>query len=446
MVLGFAFVGVFSVVKQRFSLLLAFLCLSTLTALGGGGPDTTGYLLPLIPILLILAAEAIRNLRLPVWPALVVWALSQPFFLHSQLMILDRSNDDSADSYQAALAKELDGRLLYTDNSPDFFLLLEHAFQARARPNVIYTPYLGLTWYRETLDPRLMTKISPKSDPSYGQIETAHKELGLTPPAYSFSSLPFGALGRLVPDGWVFHSGPFSPERERVAIEKWKCACPQGTLGARHRAIRLGQGGQLLSALGEQESALNRFGEALQYDPANTGLWLGLANSLAEKQNHEATLTAIASLFSLHPGDRRTALAAGSVLTKLSGTPSAPTAATYLCSLSASWPTVEALATKAARLTLSTGNSSNALRCLETYTGVLTAELLNLKAVALMLENKLQPAKAIFDRAIQLSVQDPEMRKGIAQNLAICLLRLNDPVAAESIIHRFDLQNSPPAR
>jgi Flp pilus assembly protein TadD len=401
------------------------LAVIVLTCAGGGGPDTAGYLLPLIPLLTLSAVVALAFLRIPKLPTFLGWSVALLLLVVPNLPALDRSRDDSAVSYQAALAGNTRGRLLFTDSTPDWFLLLEHSYQFQQTPNVIFTPYLHFPWYRASLDSALMARLPSQRDPPYYLIERAAGDLGFEP-AYSFSSLPSGALGRLSPDGWLFRTEPHHRMKDSVELGRWKPVCHFGSPGARHRALRLAQGGQLLMAQSAFPEAVLRFTRALQCDPSNAGIWTALADAESRIGHDRTAMTSAKIALSLASGDHAILQSCTGTISRLSSGSLGSQAAATLCSLSSANPRSSELAAKAVRASLLAQQPSHGLHCLNAYAGPKTAELTNLEGTALLLQGHLLDAEASFRKALDLASTEPELQKRIVGNLVLCLQQLGE--------------------
>lgn len=429
LVLGLALVGLPVLMRGWAALPASILAVIVLTSVGGGGPDTAGYLLPLIPMLTLSAVEALSFLRIPKLPTLLVWFVALLLLVVPNLQALDRSSDDSAASYQTALAENTRGRLLFTDNTPDWFFLLEHSYRFQYTPNVVFTPYLHFPWYRASLDSTLMALLSPQRDPPHHLIERAVRDLG-GEPVYSFSSLPTGALGRLSPDGWLFRTEPYDKMKDSAELGRWKVVCHYGSPGARHRALRLAQGGQLVMAQGAFPEATDRFTRALLCDPANAAIWTALADAESRMKHDRTALTSAKIALSLKPHDHTIMQACTGIISRLSSGSLGSQATATLCSLSSTNPRSSDLAAKAVRASLLAEQPSHGLDCLRGYTGPETAELTNLEGTALFLQGHLMDAEVRFRKALDMASTEPELQKRIAGNLIFCLQQLGESVEA----------------
>ncbi len=440
LLLGLVVVGLPVLVRQSGALFGACAALILLTGAGGGGPDTEGYLLPLVPALAILALDSVAVVGLRQKILMAVWGLSLILLVGPEMRSLDRSGDRSASAYQRALAGQLKGKILFTDNTPDLFLLLHHAHETNTPHQVVFTPYLGLEWYHESLPRPLRTLLPQSADPHYGVVEHAAQALRAEP-VYSFSSLPEGALGTLAPNGWLFRTGRFAAYQDSLLCAMWpSSSCPARSPGMDHRAIRLGQGGQLLLAKKRAARASERFGAALQSDPDNPALWMGLARALAMRDKANDTASAVRAGMRISRGDRTTQDVLLSVLAEtVVRTPTSQGLA-LLCSLAADRPANLVAASGAARGALVFGDPKLALKNIEQFRGSPSPELLNLYGTALMHQGKTHMAEPAFVEAIELTGSLPRLQQRIAWNLALCLLKQGEQARAESVAREYGLR------
>ncbi len=421
---GLAPAAVLLYARRSVGIILSATLLVACTSLTGGGPDTDGYLLPLVPLLVWAAGEALERLPL----RRIAWGtLACALGLLLPFQEWDRSRDRSALGYVGALASSLDGRILFTDSTTDFFLCLHRAWQEGTAPRVVYTPYLKHAWYRRTL-PGWVRSLPVMADPPYDRIVRASLGAGIEP-VFTFSRLPAGALRVLVPEGWVLRGAAYDPRADREALTRWSLGEGDGSKGRRHRALRLAQGGQLLHSVGAHREAAFRFARSLEADPANTVVWRALVASLAGAGECGASVHAAAAfLRGLRPGLRTTVWIA-SALEPLP--PGCPEARGLLVRLASSFPHSTILASHAARRALADGEPQAALEVLEAPEVFRFAELLNLRGVALLLLGREEEAVSSLRQALALAGE--ELRPRIGTNLALCLRRMGRAQEADSL-------------
>jgi tetratricopeptide (TPR) repeat protein len=438
LVLGLAAVGLPVLIGRWAALSVSMLILVVLTCAGGGGPDTAGYLLPLIPIAILSAVTALSLLKIPKPPVAAAWSVAFILLVLPEYRTLDRSGDDSAASYQTALAGNTRGRVLFTDNTIDWFLLLEHAFRSQYIPRVVYTPYLHLPWYRATLDTALMRYLPARRDPPQLLVEQVTRDMGIRP-VYSFSSLPHGALGRLNPVGWLFRTEPFNEIEDRADLGRWRGECPFDSPGSYHRAVRLAQGGQLLVAQGWFRAAAERLRAALVCDPMNAGIWTSLADAEAHAKHFQSALKSTEIALSLAPGDEAIMQKSTRVIAELAEEGLGPEAAATLCSLSSANPRSIELAREAIRASLLAEQPQYGLKCLAAYAGPETAELANLEGTLYFVLRRFIDAELCFRRALDLAYTEHTLQARIAGNLALCLHQQGKLEEVKRVVDKWGL-------
>jgi Tfp pilus assembly protein PilF len=428
-VLGLVLAALPAVTRGRPLVVLSGLLLAVLTALTGGGPDVLGYLLPLCPVIILIASEGASLLPFKRPVAASVFLAGSILLVFPAGPPLDRSRDESAEAYQRAMAAQLDGRGLFTDSSTDLFLMLHHAYMHGTEPRVIYTPYLGHEWYRRTLDPRIANLLPAEPDPPYPLIVRAARAAGVQP-VFTFSDLPAGARGVLVPDGWVMRGGAYDPGSDSSAVVQWPEALAGVGQGGRHRALRAAQGGQLLAAQAYDARAASRLAGALKTDPTNRAAWHSLAALYARMNRCEHLVTSAAAFLRCAPWSAADAEALARSMDALHSP--CPAATSLAERLAAAHPRRMPLAAHAARRALADGAPRAALRILAPFDQSGSAELLNLQGVALTLMRDYEHAAGSLRRAYALS--DRANRAPIGANLALCLRQLGRQAEADSVV------------
>ncbi|MBN1423565.1 DUF2723 domain-containing protein [Candidatus Fermentibacteria bacterium] len=405
----------------------------------GGGPDVIGYLLPLCPLIIGSAILAVGVLRFPRMAAAIAICSGTALLVAPLLPRLDRSTDLSACDYRDALASQLEGRVLFTDSSTDLFLMLHHAWSQHTRPRVVYTPYLGLAWYRSTLDPRLSAALPAQPDPPYASISRAAEAAGLQP-VFTFSQLPDETRGLLIPEGWLSFQGSYDHDEDRAALARWADHGRPGSQGGRHRALRMAQGAQLLAAVSQHQSAVQRFAWALQTDSGNRAIWYSLVVSLAKMGRCEDLGRGARSFIRCGPLPVVSAELLASAVESLRGP--CPTVTALSESLATSFPSSVSLTAHATRRALADGDPGRALRILASHKGQSSTEILNLRGVSLMLTGAFDQALTRFAQAMTRG--DPSMRPLVAANMALCLRRLGRHAEADSLLASHPVRGRSP--
>lgn len=426
LVLGLAAAGVPLMARRAPQVLASVVALALGSAAIGGGPDVFGYLLPLCPLIVFSAAETIGLLRFPARVSASALIASVALLApHSQ--IRDRSGDHSAERYQEALASQLKGRVLFTDSSTDLFLMLEHAARTPTHPPVVYTPYLGLDWYRATLEPALASMLPARPDPPYqAAVEAAHAT-GFEP-VFTFSNLPDGARTVLVPEGLILRGGAYDPDADMRLLSAWPTENAGRGQGGLHRSVRVAQGGQLLAARGNHRGAAARFAEAALTGPGNVEVWRSLVEALARSQSCEEVGASASAYLRVAPATTAAAEAVARAAAPLQ-TP-CETVTALMEHLARRFPRSGRITEEAARRALIDGAPGRAVRILGASSLKESAELLNLRAVALMLHGDYAAARDVFVRAIEIA--DAPTRNRIEANLALCRRQMELAVTARA--------------
>lgn len=321
----------------------------------------------------------------------------------------------SAEPYMDALARQVRGRILFTDSTTDFFLMLNHSWRTATRPQVVYTPYLHLRWYRDDLDPALVARIPAQADPPFSAVTAAARALGKEP-VFTFSTLPPGAMGLLVPEGWVCRVGAYDSSLDAHALGQWRLGPEGDPQGRVFRAVRLAQGGQLLAARGLTARAAWRFAQALTDDPWNGNVWRLLVRCLSELHRCEAGARSMEALVrhrALPPSDlEEMAWSLGMMPVPC------PQATQVLMAMVQGRSPPERVLASAARRQLLDGNPRRALDVLAKASPSAPPEILNLRGVALMLTGDYHGALSVLSRAAEAA--HGEVRAHIEANIAHC--------------------------
>jgi len=428
MALGLGLAALPVVLARMPSIVLSGALLVILTTVAGGGPDVFGYLAPLCLLIVFTAIWGITLLPVRRPAAAVVMIAAATLLVMPETPQLDRSLDESAEAYQRALAAQLHGGALFTDSSTDLFLMLHHAWTHGLEPKVVYTPYLGHEWYRRTLDRSLVRFLPVRPDPPYPMIVRAARAAGFEP-RFTFSDLPEGARGVLIPDGWILRGGAYDETSDESAIQLWPESQAVGPQGGSHRALRLAQGAQLLVARGEHALAAPRLAGALRTDPGNRAVWLTLVDAYANMNDCDRLAESATAGLRCGPWSVRDAEALARGMDALR-TP-CPAATAVMESISVASPRNTQLAVYAARRALTDGAPRSVLRILAPFAQTESADVMNLRGVALMLLKDYAQASASLRLARELSDQASKAR--ISANLALCLRLLELDAEADSI-------------
>jgi len=433
---GIILIGIVKGFRFRWRFVSAAFAVITFAALAGKGPDFEAYLLPVIPLSVVLGIEGISYLSVSRVLIAFTWILSLIILRVPDLHRLDRSHDISAKRFQNELRAEINGSILFTDNTSDFFLMLHRSHAEQKTPWIVYTPYLKFEWYRDSLPAPLNTLLPGTADPEFSIIEASANRAEKTA-RYTFSDLPHGALGVLIPDLWTFHSlykDPNSVQWPGNTREPY--SCPRETPGAHHMAVRLGQGGQLLSSHNRLEEASLRFSSALQLEPDNPALWLNLSRSyLHQHKNQEAlrSLKAMTKMPDLQINHLQ--LAARTAMEIMQRHPSTDVDS-FVVSLSEAHASDATLGAEAIRSALLMQSVRIALERVERYQGDMTGEILNLVGTANLLAGDFMAAESRFHEALNMS-RDKEIRRRIAANLITCMRYRKQYSKADSVARAF---------
>jgi hypothetical protein len=433
---GIILIGIVKGFRFRWRFVSAALSVITFAVLAGKGPDFEAYLLPVIPLSVILGIEGASYLSVSRVFVAFTWILSLIILRGPDLHRLDRSHDISAKRFQNELSAEINGSILFTDNTSDFFLMYHHSHAEQKTPWIVYTPYLKFKWYRDSLPAPLNTLLPGNADPEFSIIETSVNQCGKTA-RYTFSDLPHGALGVLIPDLWTFHS--LYKDTHSVPWSgniRESYSCQRTTPGAHHLAIRLGQGGQLLSSHNRPEEASQRFSSALQLEPDNPALWLSLSRSYLHQHKRQEALRSLKAMTKV-PDLRidHLHLAARTAMEIMQRNPSTDVDSFFI-SLFEDHTSDATLGAEAIRSALLMQSPRIALERVERYQGEMTSEILNLVGTANLLTGDFVTAESRFHEALNMS-KDEEIQKRIAANLITCMRYQKQYSKADSVARAF---------
>lgn len=436
---GLAFIGTFTRLRPRWRLVVAGLSVTVFALLAGKGPDFEAYLLPVIPVIVLLAVECVSWLKIPRTLITSVWLLTLIILRYPDLHRFDRSGDTSATRYQEELAVQTHESIVFTDNTPDFFLLLHHAHMQHRAPWIVFTPYLGYSWYRSLLPDSLNRCLPESADPDFNVVKECANRCGKRA-LYSFSELPRGALGLLGPEGWVFHDLPYDSNRDlRYVSQCLSFPGRRGTPGAHHMAVRLGQGGQLLLSTGESPAASFRFATALQFEPENPGLWLGLCRSLLNRDRWNEAFRSLEIMAMIPHLDTELLHIIAETATDIMYRHPSRDVDEFIDSLGTLYPRDPNLHAQVLRSAILMKSPSLVIERTERYRGDSTIDILNLRGTAYLLLGEFETAGMFFREALD-TCDDPEIRRRIAGNLVLSLRRRGDSARADSVAQSFGLR------